>query len=57
MPELEDYFDKHMLPEILNPMYKSSYFLQSPHHLLFCDSKNEYDIDDSDHHNFNTKAI
>ena len=26
-PELEDYFDKHMLPEILNPIYKPSYFL------------------------------
>ena len=27
IPQLEDYFDKHMLPEIVNPLYKPSYFL------------------------------
>ena len=27
VPQLEDYFDKHMLPEIVNPVYKPSYFL------------------------------
>lgn len=27
IPELEDYYDKYMLPEILNPLYKPSYIL------------------------------
>ena len=27
IPKLEDYFDKHVLPEIIDPMYKPSYIL------------------------------
>ena len=27
IPQLEDYFDMHMLPDIVNPLYKPSYVL------------------------------
>ena len=27
IPELEEYFDTHMLPEIVDPFYKPSYYL------------------------------
>lgn len=27
IPELEDYYDRYMLPEIVNPLFKPSYFL------------------------------
>jgi len=27
IPELEDYYDRHMLPEIVTPLYKPSYIL------------------------------
>ena len=31
IPKLEDYFDKHMLPEIIDPVYKPTVFMLIEH--------------------------